>query len=98
MTEPLGFGLFSGGPGDFDAYHPDNVAPLVVWLGSPEARDITGRVFNVHGGEISVAEGWHAGPGVDRADRWDPADLGAVVPDLVAKAAPNADMQGRIPS
>ena len=31
----------------------------------------------------------------DKGDRWDPAELGKVVPDLVAKAAPNANMGGR---
>jgi hypothetical protein len=49
----------------------------------------------VLGGEISVAEGWVAGPGADKHDRWDPAELGKVIPDLVAKAAPNANMGGK---
>jgi NAD(P)-dependent dehydrogenase (short-subunit alcohol dehydrogenase family) len=75
---------------------PDNIAPLVVWLGSAESRSITGRVFGVAGGRITVAEGWHAGPRVDRDGRWDPAELGKVVPDLVAQAAENADMWGEI--
>jgi NAD(P)-dependent dehydrogenase (short-subunit alcohol dehydrogenase family) len=81
-------------PDEFDARSPDNVAPLVVWLGSSESAGVTGRVFNVAGGRISVAEGWHAGPGVDKGDRWDPAELGKVIPDLVEKAAPNAAMSG----
>ncbi|MBT2228477.1 SDR family oxidoreductase [Nonomuraea sp. NEAU-A123] len=76
---------------------PDDIAPLVVWLSSAEARGITGRVFNVRAGVISVAEGWHAGPGVDKGGRWDPAELGAVIPALVDKAAPNALTDGRIP-
>ena len=41
-----------------------------------------------------MAEGWVAGPGADKRDRWDPAELGKVIPDLVAKAAPNANMGG----
>ncbi|MCG5215039.1 SDR family oxidoreductase [Streptosporangium sp. KLBMP 9127] len=82
---------------EFDAGHPDNVAPLVVWLASEEAKEITGRVFNVRGGMISVAEGWHAGPGVDKGARWDPAELGAIVPGLVEKSAPNARQNGVIP-
>ncbi|TYB57847.1 SDR family NAD(P)-dependent oxidoreductase [Nonomuraea sp. PA05] len=76
---------------------PDDIAPLVVWLSSAEARGITGRVFNVRAGKISVAEGWHAGPEADKGSRWDPAELGAVIPALVEKAAPNALTNGRIP-
>ncbi|MEV0383093.1 SDR family oxidoreductase [Nonomuraea sp. NPDC050643] len=76
---------------------PDDIAPLVVWLAGAEARAVTGRVFNVRAGVISVAEGWHAGPGVDKGGRWDPAELGAVIPALVDKAAPNAMTNGRIP-
>jgi NAD(P)-dependent dehydrogenase (short-subunit alcohol dehydrogenase family) len=84
-------------PDEFDERSPDNVAPLVVWLASPRSAAVTGRVFNVAGGRISVAEGWHAGPGVDKGDRWDPAELDDVIADLVARAAPNADMRGQIP-
>lgn len=79
------------------AADPDDIAPVVVWLSSAEARAITGRVFNVRAGVISVAEGWHAGPGVDKGSRWDPAELGSVIPALVEKAAPNALTNGRIP-
>jgi len=82
--------------GEFDPTDPDNVAPLVVWLASAQARGVTGRVFNVRGGMISVAEGWRAGPQVDKGARWEPDELGAVIPDLVAKARPNA-MQNGLP-
>jgi NAD(P)-dependent dehydrogenase (short-subunit alcohol dehydrogenase family) len=97
MTESLSMGAQSAAkkPEEFDPLDPGNIAPLVVWLGSSESADITGRVFNVLGGEISVAEGWVAGPGADKHDRWDPAELGKVIPDLVAKAAPNANMGGK---
>jgi NAD(P)-dependent dehydrogenase (short-subunit alcohol dehydrogenase family) len=78
-----------------DDLAPGRVSPLVVWLGSDQSRDITGRVFNVWGSELSVADGWHAGPGVQHAGTWQPAELGAVVPDLVAQAAPPCDMWGR---
>jgi NAD(P)-dependent dehydrogenase (short-subunit alcohol dehydrogenase family) len=84
----------AGGPASGDLA-PDRVSPLVVWLGSEQSGDITGRVFNVWGSEISVAEGWHAGPGAQQDDPWQPAQLGDVVPGLVAKAAPPSDMWGR---
>jgi NAD(P)-dependent dehydrogenase (short-subunit alcohol dehydrogenase family) len=98
MTENLGTGerARARAPEEFDSSHPANIAPLVVWLGSSESAAITGRVFNVRGGHVSVAEGWHAGPSVDKGSRWEPGELGTVVPDLVAKAAPNANMLGEI--
>jgi NAD(P)-dependent dehydrogenase (short-subunit alcohol dehydrogenase family) len=85
------------GPQDFDPRAADNIAPLVVWLASDQARGITGRVFNVRGGMISVAEGWRAGPGADKGARWDPAELGEIIPGLVEKAAPNVMPDGRTP-
>ncbi len=65
--------------GGFDAMAPENVSPLVVWLGSVESRGVTGRVFEVEGGLIRVAEGWAHGPQIDKGARWDPAELGPVV-------------------
>ena len=83
--------------GDFDASDPANVAPLVAWLCSPQARHVTGRVFNVRGGEISIAEGWRAGPTAEREGRWRADELGSVIDDLLQRAAPNADLFGRVP-
>ena len=95
MTIPLRHGARTEPPaGSFDPSAPDNIAPLVVWLGSRESAGITGRVFNVRGGRISVAEGWHAGPLTERDRRWDPVELGDVIRTLVANARPNADMRG----
>jgi NAD(P)-dependent dehydrogenase (short-subunit alcohol dehydrogenase family) len=81
--------------GGFDAGDPANVSPLVVWLGSSESKDVTGRVFNVRGGSISVAEPWHAGPEAARDERWDPGELGPVVRDLLSKARPPAGPFGQ---
>jgi NAD(P)-dependent dehydrogenase (short-subunit alcohol dehydrogenase family) len=78
----------------FNEMDPENIAPLAVWLGSPLSKDITERVFWVWGGRVAVLEGWVAGPSVDKRGRWDPSELTDVIPDLVAKAAPNADGMG----
>jgi len=98
MTIPLQAG---GAPtvadGEWSPGDPGNIAPLVVWLGSREAAGVTGRVFNVRGDRISVAEGWHAGEAVEAGRRWDPVELGEIIPGLVERAQPNADMSGRLP-
>ena len=94
MSEQAGDTHASPPSGAFDERDAANIAPLVVWLASHESSGVTGRVFNVRGGRISVAEGWHAGPVVDKDGRWDAADLGAVIPGLVARAAPAANLFG----
>ncbi|MDE3203322.1 MAG: SDR family NAD(P)-dependent oxidoreductase [Acidobacteriota bacterium] len=96
MTENLGMGKRAAEvpEGEWNELSPDNIAPLVVWLGSSESGGVTGRVFNVRGGHISVAEGWVEGPVVHQERRWDPAELSTVVPALVGEAAPNANMWG----
>ena len=73
---------------------PEAISPLVVWPGSAESRDVTGRAFGVWGNAGTVLEGWRNGPGVSADTRWDLAGLSAVIPAPVAKAAPNADTMG----
>jgi NAD(P)-dependent dehydrogenase (short-subunit alcohol dehydrogenase family) len=73
--------------------NPRWVAPIVVWLASEESAEVTGRVFEAGDGILKVAEGWHAGPGIDPVE--DPNELGPQVLDMLRKARPNADIWGR---
>jgi len=86
MTEGVFSDMMATPDSGFDTMDPANVSPLVVWLGSPESRDVTGRVFEVEGGVVSVADGWHHGPRRDKGDRWNPSELGPVVRELLAEA------------
>jgi NAD(P)-dependent dehydrogenase (short-subunit alcohol dehydrogenase family) len=86
MTEDAFKDMMARPDSGFDAMAPENVSPLVVRLGSAESRDVTGRVFEVAGGKISVADGWRTGPEVDRGDRWDPAAVGGAVRELLGKS------------
>ncbi|MEV6126475.1 SDR family oxidoreductase [Streptomyces violaceusniger] len=72
------------GEGGFDAMAPGNVSPLVVWLGSAASTGVTGRVFEVEGGRITVMEGWRPGPTADKGDRWSPAEAGEAALGLLA--------------
>ncbi len=82
------------GPDAFDAMDPANVSPLVAWLASADSRDVTGRMFEVEGGKIGVADGWQHGPTVDKGARWDPADIGPAVRALIADAPAPAPVYG----
>ena len=72
--------------GAFDENDPGNVSPLVVWLGSPESREVSGRVFEVKGGLIGVSDGWRDGPTYDKQAKWVPDESGAKVAELIAEA------------
>ncbi len=71
---------------------PRWIAPIVTWLASAESKGVTGRVFEASGQTLAIAEGWHRGPRVVPEE--DPAKLGVIVADLLAKARPNAGMDG----
>ncbi|HWN35966.1 MAG TPA: SDR family oxidoreductase [Pseudonocardia sp.] len=94
MAAPSSDGAGDGAGAGFDAMAPGNVSPLVVWLGSVESGAVTGQVFEVDGGRIAVGDGWRRGPSVDQGRRWSPGELGAVVPELLAKATPPEPVYG----
>ena len=86
MTEKVFADMMKAPEGGFDHYDPANVAPLVVWLCSPLSGGVTGKVFEVEGGKISIADGWRTGKVHDNKARWEPEELGRTVIDLIAGA------------
>ncbi len=94
MTEALFAEMMKKPEQGFDAMAPENIAPLVVWLGSRESKQVSGRVFEVAGGKISLADGWREGPIVEKAARWEPEEVGAAVHDLLQKATPPQKVYG----
>ncbi|MEU3374304.1 SDR family oxidoreductase [Streptomyces sp. NPDC006660] len=75
-----------GGAGAFDAMAPENVSPLVVWLGSAACEGVTGRVFEAEAGRITVMEGWRPGPTRDKGARWSAREAGEAALELLARA------------
>jgi NAD(P)-dependent dehydrogenase (short-subunit alcohol dehydrogenase family) len=94
MTEGAFAAMMAKPDEGFDAMDPANISPLVVWLGSEDAADVSGQVFEVSGGKISVAEGWHEGPMVDKGQRWQPHEMGAAVRTLLEAARPPSKVYG----
>ena len=76
-----------------EALAPRWVAVVATWLASPAARAVTGRVFDVRGDRLVVAEGWHRGP--EATNPGTPEGVGAVITDLLAEARPNGDLDGK---
>ena len=87
MTETVFADMMSTQDADFDAMAPENVSPLVVWLGSAESRDVTGTGLRGRGRHHPRRRGLGARRRrSDKGARWDPAELGPVVTDLLAKS------------
>jgi NAD(P)-dependent dehydrogenase (short-subunit alcohol dehydrogenase family) len=94
MTEAVFAERMRPPPAGFDAMHPGNVSPLVVWLAGEESGGVTGRVFEVEGGMIGVADGWQHGPRIEKDGRWDVSELDGPIRDLLARAAVPAPVYG----
>jgi NAD(P)-dependent dehydrogenase (short-subunit alcohol dehydrogenase family) len=94
MTEKAFADTMAAPDDGFDAMAPENVSPLVVWLGSVESRDVTGRMFEVDGGRICVTDGWRPGPTATKSARWSPSELTPVIKDLLAEAPPPVPVYG----
>ena len=73
-----------------DYFAPENVAPLVVWLGSEASAEVTGQMFEVEGGKLSIADGWRRGPQLDRQGRWAVGEMDDAVAQLMTQAVPAA--------
>jgi len=66
---------------------PEDNSPVVAWLASVEAGDVTGRVIEIDGSVITVENGWAHGPSADAGARWVASDVGPALRDLLAAAA-----------
>ncbi|WP_280233936.1 SDR family oxidoreductase [Nocardia cyriacigeorgica] len=65
--------------GEFDAFSPANISPLVAYLAS-EKCPLTGKVFAVQGGAISELAGWHDVKTIEADGPWLIDDIAARLP------------------
>ena len=72
--------------GAFDAWAAENVAPLVVWLGSRLSGQVTGQVIESQGGRLSLGDGWRTGVTRDKGAQWRPEEIGAALEQILAEA------------
>jgi NAD(P)-dependent dehydrogenase (short-subunit alcohol dehydrogenase family) len=75
MTETMGGGFMDAKEDEFDAWDPANIAPVVAWLASDAAADVSGQVFVVYGSRVSLVAPFSIAASVDNATRWTPAQL-----------------------
>jgi len=71
---------------------PKWVSPVVVYLASESAQDITGRVIQAGVGRIAVCEGWRRGAEAPQVA--DPAEAGRLIREMLPKVRRNSGMDG----
>jgi 3-oxoacyl-[acyl-carrier protein] reductase len=82
MTENMPHAHLFAAPQDgFDVFHPANVAPMVGYLASPEAGHISGEVFVVWGGRVTIVQRPRLDVYYDnpRGGKWEVEDLHATL-------------------
>jgi NAD(P)-dependent dehydrogenase (short-subunit alcohol dehydrogenase family) len=65
---------------------PADNSPVVAWLASEEAGDVTGRLIEVEGGKLTLENGWAHGPADDRGTRWVAGEVGVALRRLIELA------------
>ncbi|MFZ4735298.1 MAG: SDR family oxidoreductase [Bradymonadia bacterium] len=94
MTEAVFAQAMAKPESGFDPMDPANIAPLVVYLASAASSGVTGRVFELSGGRLSLAQGWREGPVADKGETWAADELVQIVPDLVMRGVPPIKVYG----
>jgi NAD(P)-dependent dehydrogenase (short-subunit alcohol dehydrogenase family) len=87
MTE----GLREWTPEQLERRDPEWIAGFVAWLASEESRHISGRVFEVSGYGVAVAESWQHGPVAPPSK--DPTSFGPKIAEIVKFARANAGIE-----
>ncbi|MCZ6888821.1 MAG: SDR family oxidoreductase [Gammaproteobacteria bacterium] len=66
---------------------PEDVAPLVVWLGSEASSGVTGRILTATAGRITLIENWANGPSIRTDDAFDAEELTPLVTGLIRQSS-----------
>ncbi len=77
----------------YDILDPENIAPLVVYLSSDDAKDVTGQVFRIIGGYIWIFDSWRTVARIDKYGRWSPEEIAEKIKELLNKLPERQDIQ-----
>ena len=78
-TPGMGALMAEPADGELDLFSPANISPLVGYLASDKCP-ITGKVYAVQGGAISLLQGWHDIDTIETDKIWELDDIAARLP------------------
>ncbi len=83
--------LFEKPEEGFDVFAPEHVAPLVAYLASPDAANVSGYVMIVFGKEIKMVERPTIGPAFTSEEAWTVESVGDALAPYFADRTPIED-------
>lgn len=66
----------------FDAMAKENISPLVAYLGTDQAQDITGHIFSIRGGRLELFNPWQIANTIDIEKQWTIGEIDQKIRDL----------------
>jgi multifunctional beta-oxidation protein len=82
-TKDMRKGEFLPAPEGTLTTEPEQVAPMIVWLASDQAADVTGRIFHTVGNRVSLMNSPEQGRSIHKAGRWTVEELAGVFPETI---------------
>ncbi|MGH9049658.1 MAG: SDR family oxidoreductase [Acidimicrobiia bacterium] len=82
MTEGTFGGFGAAEEGQFDEFAPENISPLIAFLASPAASDVSGQVFVLWGGMVNRMGGWEPVATIKKDGRWTVDELASSKSEL----------------
>ena len=62
---------------------PDQVAPMIAWLASDQASEVSGRIFHCVGNRVSLMNSPEQGRSIYKDGRWTVEELAGVFPETI---------------
>jgi NAD(P)-dependent dehydrogenase (short-subunit alcohol dehydrogenase family) len=95
MTETV-LGDYGAAPegNAFDEWNPENIGPVVAWLASDDAADVTGQVFVVFGGRLHLMDGWTMVSEIEQDEQWSVDAIAARKVELFGERRSGAPRMG----
>jgi len=94
MTEAVLGDFATAEEGTFDEWDPDNIGPVVAWLASDAAADVSGQVFVVVGGRMHRFRGWEMAAEIEQDHRWSVKEIEAQREELFGTDRPGPPKMG----